>query len=158
MFDKKAGEGEGKGDKMFKSQAFGKSCCRIETPRAPARRRRLTRPPFVEERVKQFQKVMETHPNKVPVILEKAPTAEVPDVDRNKYLLPREFTVANFLDVIRKRTNLGKEQAIFVYVNGSVPASNAMFGSIYEQHKDADGFLYIVYTGESSFGSPALSS
>lgn len=107
--------------------------------------------PF-EERVKQFQKVMETHPNKIPVILEKANTAEVPDVDRNKYLLPREFTVANFLDVIRKRTNLGKEQAIFIYVNGTVPASNAMFGSIYEQHKDPDGFLYIVYTGESSFG------
>lgn len=106
----------------------------------------------LEERVKQFQKVMETHPNKIPVILEKAPTAEVPDVDRNKYLLPREFTVANFLDVIRKRTNLGKEQAIFIYVNGTVPASNAMFGSIYEQHKDADGFLYVVYTGESSFG------
>lgn len=112
---------------------------------------RVSRP--VDERVKQFQKVMETHPNKIPVILEKASTAEVPDVDRNKYLLPREFTVANFLDVIRKRTNLGKEQAIFIYVNGTVPASNAMFGSIYEQHKDSDGFLYIVYTGESSFGS-----
>lgn len=106
----------------------------------------------IDERLKQYQKVMETHPNKIPVILEKAATAEVPDVDRNKYLLPREFTVANFLDVIRKRTNLGKEQSIFIYVNGTVPASNAMFGSIYEQHKDADGFLYIVYTGESSFG------
>jgi len=95
---------------------------------------------------------MGTHPNKIPVILEKAPTAEVPDVDHKKYLLPREFTVANFLDVIRKRTNLNKEQAIFVYVNGTVPASNAMFGSIYEQHKEEDGFLYVVYTGESSFG------
>ena len=107
---------------------------------------------FVAERVKQYQKVMETHPNKVPVILEKAPSVDVPDVDRNKYLLPREFTVANFLDVIRKRTSLNKDQAIFLYVNGTVPASNATFGAIYEQYKDDDGFLYVVYTGESSFG------
>lgn len=96
---------------------------------------------------------MENYPNKVPVILEKAPTAEVPDVDKNKFLLPREFTVANFLDQIRKRSNIGKEQAIFIYVNGTVPASTAMFGGIYEQYKDADGFLYVVYTGESSFGT-----
>lgn len=106
----------------------------------------------VEERRKQFEKVMETHPTKIPVILERAPTAELPDFDRNKYLLPREYTVANFLDVIRKRTNLSKEQALFVYIDGTVPASNAMFGTIYDQHKDSDGFLYVVYTGESSFG------
>jgi GABA(A) receptor-associated protein len=107
---------------------------------------------FIDERVKQFEKVTEAHPNKVPVILERAPSAEVPDIDKNKYLLPRDFTVANFLEVIRKRTNLSKEQALFVYVDGTVPASNAIFGSIYDQHKDKDGFLYVVYTGESSFG------
>ncbi len=107
---------------------------------------------WLEERVKQFEKVTQAHPNKVPVILERAPSAEVPDIDKNKYLLPRDFTVANFLEVIRKRTNLTREQALFVYVDGTVPASNAMFGSIYEHHKDKDGFLYVVYTGESSFG------
>lgn len=102
--------------------------------------------------MKQYEKVMEAHPNKVPVILEKASGSTVPDIDKNKYLLPRDFTVANFLDVIRKRTNLNKEQALFVYVDGTVPASNAMFGTIYEGHKDKDGFLYVVYTGENSFG------
>ena len=103
--------------------------------------------------MKQFEKVTQTHPDKVPVILERAPSAEVPDVDKNKYLLPKEYTVSDFLGVIRKRTNLTKEQALFVYVDGIIPASNAMFGTIYEQHKDKDGFLYVVYTGESSFGS-----
>lgn len=109
---------------------------------------------FLEERVKQFEKVMEAHPNKIPVILEKVNThsGQIPDIDKNKFLLPRDFTIANFLDVIRKRTNLNKEQALFVYVNGTVPASNAMFGTIYELHKDKDGFLYVVYTGENSFG------
>lgn len=97
---------------------------------------------------------MEAHPNKIPVILEKVNThnGQIPDIDKNKFLLPRDFTIANFLDVIRKRTNLNKEQALFVYVNGTVPASNAMFGTIYELHKDKDGFLYVVYTGENSFG------
>lgn len=102
--------------------------------------------------MKQFEKVMEIHPSKIPVILERAPNAQVPDIDRYKFLLPRDFTVANFLDVIRKRINLSKEQALFVYVEGTVPASNAMFSTIYDQYKDKDGFLYVVYTGESSFG------
>lgn len=86
------------------------------------------------------------------MVLERAPSAEVPDIDRNKFLLPRDFTIANFLEVIRKHTKLTREQALFVYVDGTVPASNALIGAIYDRHKDKDGFLYVVYTGESSFG------
>jgi GABA(A) receptor-associated protein len=26
--------------------------------------------------------------------------------------------------------------------------------SIYEEHKDEDGFLYITYSGENTFGEP----
>jgi GABA(A) receptor-associated protein len=29
-------------------------------------------------------------------------------------------------------------------------------GQIYEEHKDDDGFLYVAYSGESTFGSTDL--
>lgn len=105
-----------------------------------------------EERVEQFKKVTENHPNKVPVIVERAPSSNVPEIDKNKYLVPGDLTIAQFLALIRKRIKLSNDQALFIYVNGTLPATSALFSTIYGEHKDEDGFLYVVYTGESSFG------
>ena len=33
-----------------------------------------------------------------------------------------------------------------------VPHSSASMGSIYAEHKDEDGFLYVAYSGENTFG------
>ena len=54
--------------------------------------------------------------------------------------------------VIRKRLKLPAEKAIFLFVNGSIPPTAAMLNTIYEQHKDKDGFLYISYSDENVFG------
>ncbi len=54
--------------------------------------------------------------------------------------------------VIRKRLKLPAEQAIYLFVNGSIPATAALMNTIYEEHKDEDGFLYITYSGENVFG------
>jgi hypothetical protein len=34
----------------------------------------------------------------------------------------------------------------------------ALMSSVYEDHKDEDGFLYITYSGENTFGSSGSSS
>ena len=116
----------------------------------------------LQDRLDQFHKVTEAHPNKIPVIVERAPqsgtrrrspTTSLPEIDKNKYLVPGDLTVAQFLCLIRKRIKLANDQALFIYVNGTLPATSAMFSSIYADHKDEDGFLYVVYTGESSFGA-----
>jgi GABA(A) receptor-associated protein len=54
--------------------------------------------------------------------------------------------------VIRKRLKLPAEKAIFLFVNGSIPPTAAMLNTVYEQHKDKDGFLYISYSDENVFG------
>ncbi len=87
------------------------------------------------------------------MIVEKGPSADVPDIDKSKYLVPGDLSVAQFLCLIRKRIKLTNDQALFIYVNGTLPASSALFSSIYEEHKAEDGFLYVIYTGESSFGN-----
>ena len=105
--------------------------------------------------MEQFRVVTEAHPNKIPVIVERAPSSQLPDIDRTKYLVSGDLTVAQFGSIIRKRIKLGNEQALIIYINGTLQAASAMFSTIYEEHKDADGFLYVVYTGESSFGGEA---
>ena len=108
---------------------------------------------ILDERRAQYTKVVESHPGKIPVIVERAPNAKnVPEIDKSKYLVPEDLTVAQFIYLIRKRIKLNNDQALFIYINGQLPISSALFSQIYEENKDTDGFLYVVYTGESSFG------
>lgn len=54
--------------------------------------------------------------------------------------------------VVRKRISLPPEKAIFVFVKNSLPPTAALMSAIYEKNKDADGFLYVTYSGENTFG------
>lgn len=60
--------------------------------------------------------------------------------------------------VIRKRIKLSPEKAIFIFVNNVLPPTAALMSSIYDEHKDDDGFLYIAYSGENTFGDFPISS
>ena len=55
------------------------------------------------------------------------------------------MTVGQFVYVIRKRIKLSPEKAIFIFVDEVLPPTAALMSSIYEEHKDEDGFLYITY-------------
>jgi GABA(A) receptor-associated protein len=74
------------------------------------------------------------------------------DIDKKKYLVPADLTCGQFLYVIRKRLKLAPEKAIFLFVDGKIPPTTAMLNSIYEQHQDKDGFLYMSYSDENVFG------
>jgi len=67
-------------------------------------------------------------------------------------LVPVDLTVGQFVYVIRKRIKLPSEKAIFIFVNDILPPTAALISTIYEEHKDEDGFLYVLYSGENTFG------
>jgi GABA(A) receptor-associated protein len=69
-----------------------------------------------------------------------------------RYLVPSDLTVGQFVYVIRKRISLPPEKAIFVFVKNSLPPTAALMSAIYEKNKDPDGFLYVTYSGENTFG------
>jgi Autophagy protein Atg8 ubiquitin like len=52
--------------------------------------------------------------------------------------------------VIRKRIKLSPEKAIFIFVDEVLPPAAGLMSSIYEEHKDEDGFLYITYDTPAS--------
>jgi GABA(A) receptor-associated protein len=86
------------------------------------------------------------------VICEKAPKSDIPDIDKKKYLVPNDLTVGQFVYVVRKRIKLEPEKAIFIFVNNSLPSTASLMSQIYDEHKDEDGFLYVTYSGENTFG------
>ena len=44
------------------------------------------------------------------------------------------------------------DKAIFIFVNNTLPPTAALMSTVYEQHRDEDGFMYMMYSGENTFG------
>ncbi|KAJ3004353.1 ubiquitin-like protein atg8 [Thoreauomyces humboldtii] len=107
--------------------------------------------PF-EKRKQEADKIRQKYPDRIPCIVEKAEKSDIERIDKKKYLVPCDLTIAQFVYVIRKRIQLSPEKAIFVFVNNVLPPSASELREVYQEHKDEDGFLYIVYSSENTFG------
>ncbi len=107
----------------------------------------------LEQRLNESATILKRHPDRVCVYLEKQPNCKtIPNLDKNKYLVPNSISVGQFTFVIRSRITLGPEQAIFLFVNNTVISGNTTMSEVYNKHKSEDGFLYITYSGENCFG------
>ncbi|KAK4798719.1 hypothetical protein SAY86_031045 [Trapa natans] len=106
----------------------------------------------LEKRQVESARIREKYPDRIPIIVEKAERSDIPDIDKKKFLVPRDLNVGQFVYVVRKRINLSAEKAIFVFVNNTLPSTSALISTIYEENKDEDGFLYMTYSGENTFG------
>ena len=106
--------------------------------------------PF-EKRAAEAARIREKYPDRIPVICEKEPRSDIAPVDKRKYLIPIDLTVGQFVYVIRKRISIPPEKAIFIFVNNTLPPTAALMSTVYEQHKDEDGFMYMMYSGEDTF-------
>lgn len=109
----------------------------------------------LEKRQAEAARIRDKYPDRIPVIVEKAERSDIPDIDKKKYLVPADLTVGQFVYVIRKRIKVSPEKAIFMFVKNHLPPTAALMSDVYEDHKDEDGFLYITYSGENTFGCTA---
>jgi GABA(A) receptor-associated protein len=106
-----------------------------------------------ESRCCEARRILQKYPDRVPIICEKATlNSKTPDLDKKKYLVPLELTVGQFMYVIRNRMDLLPEEAIFLFVGNNMPPSSYNIGDIYHKYKDIDGFLYMHYSKENTFG------
>lgn len=104
-----------------------------------------------EKRVEESDRILVKYPQRVPIICERI-NKNIPEIDRHKFLCPRDLSLANFMFVIRKRLKLSSEKALYIFVKNKLVPSSQLLGTVYEENKDADGFLYINYAGETTFG------
>jgi GABA(A) receptor-associated protein len=103
-------------------------------------------------RKNESDKIKSKYPECIPVIVEVAPSMQNIKLEKNKYLCPGDLTYGQFFYVIRKRTTLSPNQALFMFINNTLPATSIMMKHLYKEHKDVDGFLYILISEESTFG------
>lgn len=108
--------------------------------------------PFVN-RLDESQRILAKYPDRIPIICEKNSSCkDAPEIDKTKYLVPIDLTMGQFMYVIRKRIKLGPEKGLFLFINEKIPASTHLINEIYHTHRDSDGFLYISYATENTFG------
>ena len=108
----------------------------------------------LERRKSQSNKILENHPDKVPVILERDKNCSLNKPIKTKYILSKEVTMAEFIKIIREKLDLSPEKALFFLVNGkhSVTLTQDL-NSIYSKYKDKeDGFVYMTYSEEIVYG------
>ncbi|XP_077982136.1 gamma-aminobutyric acid receptor-associated protein-like 2 [Glandiceps talaboti] len=105
-----------------------------------------------EQRRTEAAKIRAKHPERIPVVVEKVTNSQIANIDKRKFLVPADITVAQFIWIIRKRIKVPSERAIFLFVGRVLPQTSATMGQIYEDHKDDDQFLYVAYSGENTFG------
>jgi GABA(A) receptor-associated protein len=106
------------------------------------------------ERKSESERIREKYSDRIPVICEKSLKSNVsmPDLNKSKYLVPHDLTIGQFMYVIRKRLQLNSSDALYLFVNGHIMTCSNTMGMAYDNHKDSDGFLYLKYSKESTFG------
>jgi len=108
----------------------------------------------LQERKDESSKVREKYQDRVPIICEKSNVEkDLPFIDKNKYLVPADLTVSQFVMVVRNRLCLNETTSLFFFVGRDVLLlPSDILGAVYERHKDEDGFLYITYSGQNTLG------
>ena len=105
-------------------------------------------------RSNECNRIRAKYPDRIPVIVERSRhSKELKEIDKKKFLIPADLTVGQFVYVIRRRITIQSDKALFLFMNDyALPASSELLSVIWKNYRDKDGYLYIKYSGESTFG------
>jgi len=108
-----------------------------------------------DKRFKESENIILKYPERKPIICLKntETNVNIPDLVKNKFIVPEDLTLGQFIYVVRKKLKLQPEQALFLLTsNKTLPSIKTLIKELYEEHKDKDGFLYLIYSLENTFG------
>jgi len=106
----------------------------------------------LEERICESTKVKLSHPTHICAIIEKSKNSQLKEIDTRKFLIPKTTKFIDVIYIIRKKINLSQTDAIYMFINDIIPSPNENIETIYNKYQNQDGFLYIKYDSENTFG------
>jgi GABA(A) receptor-associated protein len=106
----------------------------------------------LKNRVEESSRILLKYPDRVPIICEKNNRYTGVELQKKKYLINKDVTIGNFLFYIRKNLLINEYTALFLLIGDVIPPNNSTFGLLYDVYRDMDGYLYITYSFENTFG------
>lgn len=109
----------------------------------------------LEKRISLARKIAQEYPDRIPVIIR--PAKGAPPINKVKFLVPDDKPVAWFIGEIRKHIQVTPQEALFVFIEKAdnstiLPPPVATMTYLFRQYSHADGFLYMRYALENTFG------
>lgn len=96
-------------------------------------------------------KILRKYPDKVPVIF--IPSNGAPNIDKRKFIIPRDLLVSQLSYIVRQKIKLEPEKGMYIFFGkNNIASSNMLLSEVYEKYKDKDGVLYATYSIENTFG------
>lgn len=120
--------------------------------RLPPTESRFAQEVGYEKRLAEAEAKLQEFSDRVPVILEAGPRSTL-TVDKRKFLVPGDASVAQFFQTIRKRFKLTPEQGLFLFVDNMLPPMTHSMSQLYKDHACNDRFLYMQISSETTFGA-----
>ena len=107
----------------------------------------------IQERKAESARILNKYPDRIPIIVDRGDKT-TPSIDKHKYLVPLDCTLAQFQTIIRSKIKLASSDALFFFVGNSntLTRPTELLSQLYKTHKDEDGYLYVTYVQESTFG------
>lgn len=107
----------------------------------------------LEQRIVESNRVRERHPDRVPVICEKIASCKFPPMEKSKFLVPADLTVGQFIHMVSSRIQVTAYKSVFLFTaTDSMPSNSTMMHEVYSKHQSEDGFLYLWYHDQETFG------
>src|SRR5579872_6171686 len=106
----------------------------------------------IDKRKEESARTIDKYPDMIPIIFERQKNSTIPYLDKCKIMISDKCNVSSFIFAMRQRVKLKPEEAFYIYVNNTIPNMSMLMSQLYKENKDDDGFLYIVYASEATFG------
>jgi len=112
-----------------------------------------------EDRKNEADKICTKHPDRAPIILEKLSNTSITDILKKKFLVPKDITLGQFIHILKNKNivKLNEQQSLYIFMdNNTIPTVSTLISELYNQFKNEDGFLYLKYAGENTFGNKMI--
>jgi|SRR5579872_182361 len=113
--------------------------------------------------VAESKRIREKYPGTIPIYLRhesksRHTALQLPPLEKNKYLPPKDMTIGQFIDFIRTRMKLTRSQAVFFFIYPKPPEApflatpSQTLAQAFHLYRNAKDFLEMTISTEDAFG------